>query len=225
MKIIVIHGDHSTKSYERLQVFIKEAKKRSWQVKKLRENSKLSLAEQLVSPDLFSSSNFFILDKINDISDKDLLWLKTNYSKIDGTLIICHQNTLNKSIIKKLPKNLTVEEFKLPKLIWSFLDSFYPGNAKNTLILLHEVIKNEPIEFVFSLLAKHLRDLFWVKHDSNIPGYQLWRIGKLARQASKFSSSLLSDIISDLSEIDINVKTSKDNLLDALDFLIVTKLE
>ena len=134
--------------------------------------------------------------------------------------------------MKQLPKIDKVEEFKLPKLIWSFLDSCFPGNAKNALLLLHEIIKNEPVEFVFSLLAKHLRDLYWVKVDSP-PGqrpsgpvaYPSWRVEKLKRQSHKFSEGSLEDLINSLAQADIKAKTSQGELIDLLDFIIATKLE
>ena len=56
------------------------------------------------------------------------------------------------------------------------------------------------------------------------PNYPDWRLNKLKSQSNKFSDKLLKEIINDLSNIDVKVKTSKANLKDSLDLLIVKKL-
>ena len=117
------------------------------------------------------------------------------------------------------------DEYKLPKLVWNFLNSFYPGNSINCLKLLHRVVINERIEFVFSLLVRQIRDIYWVKIDKGSIGYPSWRLKKLNTQGKNFSKNLLKEIIKDFSKIDIKVKTSNTNLLDSLDFVIATKLE
>ena len=50
-------------------------------------------------------------------------------------------------------------------------------------------------------------------------------MGKLKKQAGYFSVEKLKDIISKMAEIDIKVKTSKKNLVQLLDFLIISELE
>ena len=224
MKIIVLHGDHTEKSYERLQKFIAEAKKRKWEIRKLSGKSSDPISEQLANTSLFSEPLFVVLEDPARTRKNDIEWISENADSIDATLIIYHRGTLRKTLLKNFPIEKT-EEYKLPKLIWNLLDSFFPGNGKNFLVLLHEVIKNEAIEFVFSLLAKQVRDMHWVKHDPDTIPYPSWRVGKLKRQAMRFPDGLLKEIILDLAEIDIKVKTSKDKLIDLLDFLVISKLE
>jgi len=47
MKIILIHGDHSLKSYERLQTLINVAKERDWEIVKIDPENKMSLPEKV----------------------------------------------------------------------------------------------------------------------------------------------------------------------------------
>ena len=225
MNIIVIHGDHTIKSYERLQKFKKEALGRGWEIIRIDDKGKLSLPEQLTSKSLFTEEALFILEDSSKLTKSDLDWLNTNSKDIGVTLVIYHRGYLAQSVLKSLPKTHKSEEFKLPRLVWKFLESFYPGNIKKCLELLHETVKNEPIEFAFSLLVKQVRDLYWVKIDEKALPYPDWRVGKLKRQAKKFSKISLKKIIKDFAEIDIKVKTSRMNLLDSLDFLIINKLE
>jgi DNA polymerase III delta subunit len=109
--------------------------------------------------------------------------------------------------------------------LWNFLDGLYPGNSERSVKQLHKLIEREAPEFIFTLIAKLFRDLYWAKIDDKSLPYPSWRAGKLKLQSSKFSPEQLKDIISQLAEIDIKVKTSKAEILSELDLLIIKQLE
>ena len=224
MKIILLHGDDELKSYGRLKKFIEAAKARSWEVVYLDE-TELSTLEAIRSRSLFGGESFFILKDIKKIGKKETEWLGKSGEKSEGNLIIYHPSLVPATFLKSLPKTAKIEEFKLPKLIFHFLDSFVPKNAKGAINLLHETAAHQPPEFLFSLLARHIRDLYWVSADARTLPYPSWRVGKLKSQASKFSINQLIQLISKLAEIDVEVKTSKAEVIPSLDLLIATKLE
>ena len=224
MKIILLHGDDEIKSYERLQKFVDTAKSRSWEVVYLDE-SPLSFQEAISSTPLFPGERFFVLRDIKKLGKKETDWFKKKSEGLQGNLVIYYPGTANVTLVKSLPESLKVEEFKLPKIVFEFLGSLMPKNAKKALELLHELLKKDPPEFVFSFLSKHLRDLYWVKRDEKSLPYPSWRVGKLREQASKFSISQLRELINKLAEIDIEIKTSETQIMPALDLLIATKLE
>ncbi len=206
MKIIILHGDNTYKSYERLTKFLDEAKKRGWEI----INDEISQ-----TPSLFNIERLTIVRKYNLLSPrKDI----PNILKAPGTLVIYNEGAIPQTFLKELPKETKIEEFKLPKIIWNFLDNI-------SVKLLHEVIKKEPIEFVFSVLSKRFRDFYWVQVSSETLPYQPWQIGKLKRQAQKYSIDTLKEIIDKLAEIDIKVKTSKADLISELDLLLIKSLE
>ena len=128
-------------------------------------------------------------------------------------------------MIKILPPITKTEEYKLPKLIFKFLESFWPGNAKASIRLLHEVIRDEAPEFVFNLLSRHLRDIYWAMLDKESMSYPSWRVGKLTQQAKRFKDGQVQSLIQTFAEIDIQAKTSKANIIDSLDFIIASELE
>jgi len=206
MKIIVLHGDYTTKLYERLNKFMDVAKKRGWEI----------VNDEIVrTPSLFNKERLTIVRKYNLLSPKKDI---PNILKIPGTLVIYNEGTIPQLFLKQLPKDTKIEEFKLPKLIWNFLDNI-------SVKYLHEVIETEPIEFVFSVLSKRFRDIYWVKvSESSLP-YQPWQIGKIKRQAQKYSTESLQNIISKLAEIDVKVKTSKADLISELDLMLIKSLE
>lgn len=214
MDIFVIHGEYSAKSYERLQQYLERAKKKNWEIVNIDENFAATIRAQ----DLFGKTKIYILKNLK-LLDKKLL------PKLDGNLIVYSNDKLNDAAIKSLGDIKKIEEFKLPKSVFNFLDSFYPGNSDECIKLLHLIIEKEPIELVFWFLGKTLRDLYWVSvSPSDIP-YPSWRVGKLENQASRFSTDLLKELIEDLAEIDIKAKTSQGELLDSLDLLILQKLQ
>jgi hypothetical protein len=224
MKIIVLHGDDINRLSIRLSSFVGECQKRGWEVLRDHKDS-MALKEALRSKDLFSSDKIVICDDLKMIDKKFLSWLDSSAKDLPATLIICSAKTLTSTFLKSLPKGTVVENFELPKIIWKYLDSLIPGNADNSLRLLHELLETQASDFVFYMLTRHFRDLFWVISDEKNCPYQGWRLSKLKTQASKFGISNLQDIIENMAQIDIRCKTSKSNLKDELDLLFALKLQ
>ncbi len=212
MKIIILHGEDINKSYERLKKFIDEAKRRDWEI----------LYDDLsITPSLFGADRLTVIRDYKLINAKALKSL----SKIPGTLVFYHEDVLPQTFLKLLPTDVKKEEFKLPKLIWTFLDSLYPKNSAKSIKLFHEIIQRDPPEFVFSLISKLFRDLYWVKVDPKSVPYPSWRTSKLKVQSSKCSEEQLVKIIDTLAKIDVDVKTGKAYLVSSLDLLILKQLE
>ena len=224
MKIIVLHGDDERKLYERLQKFVLVAKQRGWELTYLDESGS-SIREQLSTSSLFSNDRFFVLKDIKNLGKKEVEWISSNSEKLEGTLIIYHIGRVPVAVLKSLPKETKVEEFKLPVLLWNFLDGITPGNSERIIKNLHKIVETEAVEFVFTLISKLFRDLYWAKTEPTTMPYPSWRVGKIKSQASKFTIEKLEEIISLLSEIDIKVKSSKAKLIDELDLMIIKQLE
>ncbi len=209
MKIIVLHGEDTNKSYERLTKFINSAKDRGWEI--LYDN--LS-----ATPSLFGSERLTVI--------RDYKLINANVlPKISGTVVIYHEGTVPQTFLKTLPKETKLEEFKLPKLIWSFLEHLYPGNSDKCLNEFHQIIEADPPEFVFSVIAKHFRDLYWAKIDPSSMPLPSWRTSKLKAQSAKFNKDQLVKIINTLAKTDVEVKTGKADLVLSLDLMIVKRLE
>ena len=225
MKILVIHGDHTLKSRERFREVINNSKEKGWEIIRVSDDEKFSISERLSGRSLFASKVLYVIDDFKKITTIDLNWIKKNNDKLEGFLVVFHTGTISKTALNKFPKGYKHEEFLLPKLIWKFFDSIYPNNARQSINLLREVIKKEPEEFIFHLLARHLRDLYWVAIDPKGLQYQPWRIGKLKSQASRFKAGVLEKFIASLANLDVKVKTSQENLTQALDFVIASHLE
>lgn len=212
MKIIILHGDDTAKSYDRLTKFIDTAKARSWEI---------VTNEFPNTPSLFGAERLIVYRDYKLLTKQDV----KNFDRFDGTLVIYHEGVIPLTFLKSLPKDTKIESFELPKILFTFLESFYPGNSKRSIQLLHQLVKTDAVELVFFMLCRHIRDLYWITIDPTSSQFPSWRAGKLKTQASKFTVGQLQRLISLFSDIDISVKTSKTDLLTSLDFLIVKQLK
>lgn len=224
MKIIVLHGEDTEKSYERLKKFIDTAKERSWEVAYLDESPQ-SFEENISSTSLFGKERFFILQNQNSLGKHQLEWLKKKYTGLPGNLIIYHSGDLSTGFLKGLPRDAKIEVYDLPKILWNFLDNIYPGHGGKLVVQLHKLIEKDSVELIFSLIARQIGDLYWAKTEPLSLPYQTWRVGKLKHQAERFEEGELIDLIEKLSQIDINVKTGKSDLVSSLDLLFITNLK
>ncbi|MBI2103733.1 hypothetical protein HYT59_01870 [Candidatus Woesebacteria bacterium] len=225
MEIILLHGDHTVKIAERLTKFIDVAKSRGWKVVRIEPGPTVNIKEVLTSQSFFEEKNFYILENPKKLKKSELLWLKKNHQQNHSILVIVNYGQLTKATTASLPKLDKEEAFEIPKKIWAFLDSLYPGNFRLSLVLLHEVLEKDAVELVYYLLARHLRDLFIVKEDAAVLAYHPWRIKKLSLQAQKFTKEGLKKITADLAKADFEAKIGQGDLTSSLDLLIATKLE
>lgn len=223
MKLLILHGDDQIKLYARFQKFIETAKSRSWEIAYLDDAP--SIKESLSASSLFGAERFFVLRDIKRLGKSEIEWLKKKAPELEGNLVIYHEGYVPVGITKGITTDIKIEEFKLPKIIFSLMDMIRPGNSVQVIKTLHKIVETEPVEFVFVLIAKLMRDLYWAKTDLSSMPYPPWRSSKLKQQSSHFTIQQLQQFISSLSEIDIKVKTSKADLLSSLDLLIVKSLE
>lgn len=219
MNLIILHGDDYVKSKIRLNAFIDEAKKRKWRIDKINLKNKGDFMVSINKNPLFIEKTLKIYDNINLLNETDYKWMKENYEN-EEILIFYSKNKISQSNLKKIPEFAKIEEFDPPKIIFNFLFSLYPGNSKNALKLISELSIQKSWEFIFFMISKHFRDLFWViKEPSKIP-YPSWKVFKLEQQASKFRKQELINIIAKLSEIDVSVKSTSTTLETKLCFWI-----
>ena len=73
MGIIVIHGDNINKSFERLSYYLKSAKERNLDIRKITPSDNLS--EALTSVSLFANDSLLVIEDIKRRNKKELKWL------------------------------------------------------------------------------------------------------------------------------------------------------
>lgn len=133
MKIIILQGSDTIKSYERLTKFIDVAKKRNWEI----------VYDDLgVSASLFGNEKLIIIRDLKLITKKNLEVLE----KIEGNLVIYSEKKVPATITKLLPRDTKAESFELPILLWKFLDNM-------TVKGLHEIVKTQAVEYIFAMIV------------------------------------------------------------------------
>ncbi|MFC1710036.1 hypothetical protein ACFL0F_00040 [Patescibacteria group bacterium] len=225
MKVLLIHGDDTYNSYKYLCELIKTSKKKNWQIIKIDPKKKEKLSDNIAQNSLFEKKRLFILENYKSLGKADLKWIKDKLEDTQGYLVIYERGKIQAGFIKAVEKSKKEKTFELPSVVFKFLDAFYPGNGKEALNLLHLVKKRQPVEFLFTMLSRHLKDLYWVSIDPSSIPYASWRVSKLEKQAKRFPEEKIKNIIKILSDLDIKVKTTSESLEDSLDLIILQELE
>lgn len=222
MKKILIHGEDKEASYMRLSKFIDVAKSRSMKILEYQKKDK-SIDQVLPATSLFDEEIFVIIRNFNTLTSKDIKWIEKNTNdKI--TLVIYHSSELGSSSIKKI-KDIIIEKFDIPKIIYKFLENMSPDPSSDTKRLYLKLLENNPPEFIFTLLINHILDLYWVKCEPSKIPYPSWRVAKLEKQADLFTIKDLKRIFKKMLTIDLSVKTSSYELRDSLDLLVLNGLK
>ena len=222
MKFYIIYGDDIDRIFERQSYFKNYAKENKWDIEYIQVDKNINLG--IKNEYLFKKGRLLICDL-----SKDVLFLKqidpNIFDKEEGIFLVFCNKKIRKDQLLKYSSIAKIEEYNLPVILWKFMESIYPNNSKYIISTFHKLLEKESAEKIFYLLSNHFRDLYLSAEDVNEINMPIWRLSKLRHQASKFKNNNLKEIIKDLSKIDIDVKTSKANLVDSLDFLFISKLE
>lgn len=210
--LTLIHGDHLTASRAKLMELKSDAKDkeiREISGKKLDSNA---LVQALTSSSLFGGEILVIIEgfignaKKREKAFSNLL-AQIIASAKETDIILYEDKEIEKGTLSKLGSALRPFLFKLPSVIFQFLDSIAPGNAKTSLTLLSQVISQEVPEVVFALLVRRVRQLIMLKDGVTPPGMQSWQVGRLTSQAQHFTIEQLVVMHTSLLDIDTAIKT------------------
>lgn len=114
---------------------------------------------------------------------------------VPSDAVLWEDKEISAAVIKKL-SNPTVKLFKLPVLLFQFLDTFS--------LALYQKLDNP--ELVHFMLAKRVRQLIQIR-DGVVPeGLQGWQASRLTRQAKVFTMERLLSMYKKLLEIEFSVK-------------------
>lgn len=225
MQITLIHGSDTSKSLKRLEEIKFIDSKKGFILKEIQVNSNFSIAEELTQTRLFEEKYSYLVKGIDKFNNQDILWLNNNYKKKNISLVIFAEKEVPRGVIKKFPSSILIQKFDVPKLIFKFLDSFYPKNASLTIKLLHQINKNDSRELIVAMLGRYLKDLYIAKISPSSLLYPFWRKSKLIYQTKFFTLAKLKKSIWLLAQYDLITKTSDVDASTGLDITIFKSLE
>jgi DNA polymerase III delta subunit len=221
--ISILHGDHEVASRNRLVELKRLAKSDGKEVRELDGNSidLTDIIQSLESRSLFAPLHLVVVENLlgnlRPGKKRDEIIAYLSKGNFDTDAILWEKKGVGRQLIKlKRQKQVTVEEFKLPTVIFSFVDGLMPNNYRNLLQTFHDTITNNVVpEVVFTMIVRQFRLLLAVTLNSTIPEAKRlapWQRGKLERQARFFSLDTLKKQYKNLLTIDYQIKTGKSAL-------------
>lgn len=226
MAIVILHGDNQVESRKRLSFLISAAKKKGFDIRRL-EGKGLIPNDLLLagrSQSLLGDNILVVVEDFLTLSKKAPDFLGNASQNPEATFVFWESKPLSASILKKLPPGAKAEEFKIPRVIFKFLDSLVPGNTKASLELFHAALKESQEEFIFTMLARQVRLLIWAKEDPEGLNLPSWQKTRLLKQAEKISKVQLRLLHGKLLEIDRENKKSQlpEGLSSSLELLLLS---
>jgi len=117
---------------------------------------------------------------------------------------------------REIPKTLVdqyvdfhLQIFKLPAIIFKFLESLRPNNTQNLLDLFHQALAQDEPEMIFALLIRQIRLLILALEGEKYLTGAPWQKSRLLIQAKYFSKEKLKELFQKLLLIDYQQKTSQ----------------
>lgn len=122
-------------------------------------------------------------------------------------------------------KTADIKTFKLPKLLFTYLDSLKPEDSKHLIMLFHQLLTQTDVDFVFAMIIRQFRLLLAVSEPDSIEEIKRlgpWQITKLKKQRSFFTEKQLLLQYNKLLLIDNKLKTGTLilTLTQAIDFFL-----
>lgn len=221
--MIIIHGDNQVESRNFLSKLTALQKEKEIVRIEGKEISIDRLKQELENNNLFGKEKFVVIENLLSQSSSQpiLSYLIKTRPK---NLVIWENKEINSNKIRQLKAEEKL--FKLPPIIFKFLDSLLPENGRQSLRLMKQAIIQSSPENVFYMLARQVRYLI-IAHELGLKGLSElhpFQQQKIATQAKKFNLSQLLIVHRKLLYIDWQQKTGKTpfDLSAQLDLLIAS---
>jgi DNA polymerase III delta subunit len=209
--ITLIHGDNIEISRNELNRLKNSA---HGEIRNLdgRNIDETNLTQALESSSLFGGEKTVIIENLfGKLGRKVKLIEKLaqiiKNSAANSEIILWEDKEVGKTVISSLGSGIKVAEFKIPVIIFKFLDALSPNHAKILLELFDELKKQDAPELIFSMIVRRFRQLIMLS-DGEIPeGLQSWQTGRLTSQAKQFTLEKLMVMYKRLLDIEFSIKS------------------
>lgn len=210
--IILIHGDQLEQSRNKLNEYKEAAKDKELRVVDGKRADQTHLLQALESRSLFGNDTAVIIEGfLSNAKKREKTFLNTLEKLVDvgstTDVILYEEKEIDKTTIGKLGKNIRIELYKTPVVLFQFLESLRPGNPQVSLDAFTQTVVTEPVEVVFILIIRRIRQLIEVADNSTPVGLQDWQAARLTSQARHFTIKQLVAMHEQLLNIDIAIKT------------------
>ena len=204
MTNFVFHGDDQLASRQALNQAIKIERGRGvGEVIRLDASNlgETELRQALESHSLFGQEKLVVVDKL----PVKLIDILAHHSGLPPVFIWADK-ILTVRELKQLP-NFTPKLFKVPALMFKFLDALRPDHPQAILSLYLELNQSQPTEAIFYFLHRRISQLIQAKDSPQELKLADWQKARLSSQAHHFSLDQLLSLHRQLLEIDDLHKT------------------
>lgn len=213
--MIVIHGENTIQSRNKLVTILEQAKEKNTLVERI-SASQLDvplLESKLQRTDLFGYSRMLVIEELHSLPrSKKLTDLIELLAQTDAEVCLWEKRQLTPTMLNKLKAD-KVYEFKLANSLFNWLDSLSPHPATKTkqLQLFQQTVRENAEYMCFIMLARQLRLLIQARSGGKIKG-PYFVVNKITQQAQLFSLAQLLSLHQQLYNLDAKIKTSTNNI-------------
>lgn len=171
-----------------------------------------ALTQALESSSLFGSTVMVVIERyLTNAKKREKYYAKNLAVLLEACttvdIILYEEKEIDKATVTKLGSKAKVFLFKTPVVLFQFLDSLAPNNAKHSLVLYHDVVGREPAEIVFSMICRRVRQLIQCRDNVVPDGLKDWQLARLTNQAGIFTMDKLVAMHANLLDVDIAIKS------------------
>lgn len=213
--ITVLHGDDVTASRNALSQKRENLKVSDIRYLDGKTMSDTDLVQALESNSLFGADHAVVIENCFSPLGKKLNAVKQRAKYIAGSgteVVIWEGKPLGKTAITALGKGIRVQEFKLPVVLFQFLDSLGTKDSAQMLELLEKTIQTSQPEIIFALLVRRTRELLQLADGSSPASMSPWLKNRLTQQSKSFTIKQLLTMHKTLLSIDLGIKTGSSPL-------------
>ncbi|MDP2861078.1 MAG: hypothetical protein Q8N98_05225 [bacterium] len=215
--VTIIHGENQAAS--RMEFMDILDKNRDKEIVRLDgQNLALTdLQQALGSASFFAEKRLVAIENLISSQPKEKPWpLLEFFKKSDGEahdVVLWEKKIIGKTILADFFSGAKTSFFEYPKVLFRFLESIQPANNQ-TLVFLHDVLKNMDAEAVFPMIIRQFRLLILAEAKAKTGPEEYmklaeWQKARLLAQAKYFTPGKLKAIYQKLLEIDTRQKTGK----------------
>jgi len=141
----------------------------------------------------------------------------------DANLVCWENKDFSANERGKFPKSFSFKNFKLPSILFKFLENLRPSKVNENLKGFRETTSQVDPNFFFLMFVRQIRLLILAQNKKTISNLPSWQIAKLQKQVKLFKLEKLIEIYKKLLQIDYGQKTSSSpfSLIQALELLIL----
>ncbi len=209
--ITLLHGDHIELSRNELNRLKAAATGKEIRVLDGRSIDQANLTQALESHSLFGGDTVIFIESLFGKLGKKTKLIEALAkilvaSSSSSDIVLWEDKEVGVTVLKNLEK-VDVRLFKMPTIIFKFLDGIAPHRAKSQLDLYHALLADSAAELVLSMIVKRIRQLIQL-HDGQLPaGLASWQASRLTQQAKLFSMDKLTDMHAQLLFMEHSIKT------------------